>query len=85
MAGMLSTLAEFERDIIREGVKAGIANARAHGRPHGRPRTAALKTKLSDRLNAMDLIARSLKISRGGVISMLKSTSSKNLPCRRGG
>ena len=46
MAGMLSTLAEFERDIISEGVKAGIANARAHGRPHGPPRTAALKTEI---------------------------------------
>jgi DNA invertase Pin-like site-specific DNA recombinase len=28
MAGMLSTFAEFERDIIRERVKAGIANVR---------------------------------------------------------
>ncbi|MEP6850419.1 MAG: recombinase family protein [Acidobacteriota bacterium] len=43
MAGMLSTFAEFERDIIREHVKAGIAIARANGKPHGRPKTAALK------------------------------------------
>jgi putative DNA-invertase from lambdoid prophage Rac len=34
MDGMLSTFAEFERDIIRERVIAGIANARAKGRPH---------------------------------------------------
>src|SRR5215204_406302 len=30
MGGMLSTFAEFERDMIRERVKAGIANARAN-------------------------------------------------------
>ena len=35
MAGMLSTFAEFERDMIRERVIAGIANARAKGKPHG--------------------------------------------------
>ncbi len=43
MAGMLSTFAEFERDIIRERVKAGIANAREKGKAHGRPQTAAKK------------------------------------------
>lgn len=43
MAGMLSTFAEFERDIIRERVKAGIANARAKGKNHGRPIIAADK------------------------------------------
>lgn len=43
MAGMLSTFAEFERDIIRERVKAGIANAREHGKPNGRPKMEALK------------------------------------------
>ncbi|MCY7347266.1 MAG: recombinase family protein [Pyrinomonadaceae bacterium] len=43
MAGMLSTFAEFERDIIRERVKAGIANARDKGKPHGRPKTASNK------------------------------------------
>lgn len=40
---MLSTFAEFERDIIRERVIAGIANARAKGKKHGRPQTAAAK------------------------------------------
>lgn len=43
MAGMLSTFAEFERDIIRERVKAGIANAREKGKPHDRPQTAQKK------------------------------------------
>lgn len=75
MAGMLSTFAEFERDMIRERVVAGIANARAHGKPHGRPRTASLKKdeirKLkSDGLNNSQ-IAKKLKISRGSVINQL--------------
>ena len=76
MAGMLSTFAEFERDIIRERVKAGIANAREHGKPHGRPKTAALRRDDITRLKKAGLnnsqIAKKLKISRGSVISQLK-------------
>lgn len=78
MAGMLSTFAEFERDIIRERVKAGIANAREKGKPHGRPQTAAKKKdeikklyKNGKGLNKSE-IARRLKISRASVIGMLK-------------
>lgn len=70
MAGMLSTFAEFERDIIRERVKAGIANAREKGNPHGRPQTGAKKKdevkrlyKSGKGLNKSE-IARQLKISR---------------------
>ncbi|MBX3291562.1 MAG: recombinase family protein [Acidobacteria bacterium] len=74
MAGMLSTFAEFERDMIRERVIAGIANARAKGKPHGRPRTAALKTDQIKRLKSEGLnnsqIARRLGISRGSVITL---------------
>jgi DNA invertase Pin-like site-specific DNA recombinase len=76
MAGMLSTFAEFERDILRERVIAGIANARANGKPHGRPRTAALKVDTIRSLKRDGLnnsqIARKLKISRGSVIALLK-------------
>ena len=76
MAGMLSTFAEFERDIIRERVKAGIANARENGKPHGRPITAGLKKGEIQRLKALGKnnlqIARKLKISRGSVINHLK-------------
>ena len=76
MAGMLSTFAEFERDIIRERVKAGIANAKANGKPHGRPKTASLKTKEIITLKEKGLnnseIARRLKISRGSVINQLR-------------
>jgi DNA invertase Pin-like site-specific DNA recombinase len=75
MAGMLSTFAEFERDIIRERVKAGIVNARDNGRPHGRPKTAALKKNEIQQLKSEGLnnsqIAKRLKISRGSVINQL--------------
>ncbi len=76
MAGMLSTFAEFERDMIRERVIAGIANARARGQRHGRPKTAALKIDKIKALRAEGLnnsqIAKKLKISRASVIGLLK-------------
>jgi putative DNA-invertase from lambdoid prophage Rac len=76
MAGMLSTFAEFERDMIRERVIAGIASARAKGRRHGRPPSAALKATQIRRLKADGLnnseIARKLRISRASVIGLLK-------------
>lgn len=76
MARMLSTSAEFERDIIRERVKAGIANARDKGKPHGRPKTASLKIAEILQLKAEGYnnsqIAEKLKISRGSVIKLLK-------------
>lgn len=76
MAGMLSTFAEFERDIIRERVKAGIADAREKGKPHGRPRTAASKLNEILELKSAGLnnsqIAKRLKISRPSVIGLLK-------------
>lgn len=76
MAGMFSTFAEFERDIIRERVKAGIASAREKGKPHGRPPTASSKLDKilelkSDGLNNSQ-IAKRLKISRPSVIGLLK-------------
>ena len=76
MAGMLSTFAEFERDIIRERVKAGIANAREKGKPHGRPPTASGKLERILELKSEGLnnsqIAKELKISRPSVIGLLK-------------
>ena len=36
--GMLSVLAEFERDIIRERTMVGLKAARARGRKGGRPK-----------------------------------------------
>jgi DNA invertase Pin-like site-specific DNA recombinase len=78
MAGMLSTFAEFERDIIRERVKAGIASAREKGKPHGRPQTAQKKKdeviKLWNKGKGLNKsqIAKKVKISRASVINFLK-------------
>lgn len=76
MAAMLSTFAEFEREIIRERVKAGIAAARERGKRHGRPRTAALQKDEIIRLKGAgwnnSQIAAKLKISRASVIGLLK-------------
>lgn len=77
LAGMLSTFAEFERDIIRERVVAGIANSRAQGKRHGRPATARLKRAEIQELKAQGInnsqIARKFKISRGSVINQLRT------------
>lgn len=45
MAGMLSLIAEFELELIRERVMSGLANARAKGRIGGRPRRDADKVE----------------------------------------
>jgi DNA invertase Pin-like site-specific DNA recombinase len=77
MAGIMSTFAEFERDIIRERVTAGIASVRERGGPHGRPVTAGLKRDEIHKLKASGLnnsqIARKLNISRGSVINYLRT------------
>lgn len=45
MFGMLSVLAEFERDIIRERTMAGLKAARARGRKGGRPKVDEKKLR----------------------------------------
>ena len=36
--GIFATLAEFERELIRERTQAGLKSARARGRKGGRPK-----------------------------------------------
>ncbi|MGG1218232.1 recombinase family protein [Priestia endophytica] len=45
MFGMLSVLAEFERDIIRERTMAGLKAAKARGRKGGRPKVDEKKLR----------------------------------------
>lgn len=52
MAAILSAIAEFERDLIRERVKSGIAAARAKGRKFGRPRVSESAIALIRELRA---------------------------------
>jgi DNA invertase Pin-like site-specific DNA recombinase len=67
--GIFATLAEFERDLIRERTIAGLAAARARGRNGGRPRLmtrAKLRTAMAmmaDRGNVAGDIAEQLGIS----------------------
>ncbi len=67
---LFASLAQFERDLIRERVRAGITAARARGRVGGRPRVlsgakAKLAAKLmSDRDRNVADICRALNVSR---------------------
>lgn len=67
--GIFASLAEFEREIIRERTRAGLAAARARGRLGGRPRKmdkAALQmamSAMSNRENSARSIAQKLGIT----------------------
>jgi DNA invertase Pin-like site-specific DNA recombinase len=67
--GIFATLAEFERDLIKERTLAGLAAARARGRTGGRPRLmtrAKLRTgmtMMADRNNVVGDVAEQLGIS----------------------
>lgn len=67
--GIFATLAEFERDLIKERTMAGLAAARARGRAGGRPRLmtrAKLRTAMTmmaERSNAATDVAQQLGIS----------------------
>ncbi len=70
---IFASLAEFERDLIRERTKAGLAAARARGRVGGRPMAKSLNTPKKVALaqslydnkdNTVDEICKTLTISR---------------------
>lgn len=74
MFAVISAMAEFERDLIRERVKIGMARARAEGKHVGRPRSlpvAEIRTRRR-RGDSPTLIARDLKISRASVYRTMK-------------
>ncbi|MFN9297472.1 MAG: resolvase, partial [Acidobacteriota bacterium] len=82
MAGLLSVLAEFERDIMRERVRvrAGLAHARLQGKRLGRPPTAAGKAGSVRYLFLAGIskseITRRLKIGRTSVRRLLEENNS---------
>jgi DNA invertase Pin-like site-specific DNA recombinase len=82
MAGLLSVLAEFERDIMRERVRvrAGLAHARLQGKRLGRPPTAAGKAGTVRDLFLAGIskseITRRLKIGRISVRRLLEENNS---------
>ena len=78
---IFASLAEFERDIIRERTKAGLAAARARGRKGGRPKglskeaqhTAIIAEKLYQEGElTVKQICKQLSISRGTFYNYLR-------------
>lgn len=68
---IFGSLAEFERDLIRERTQAGLAAARARGRKGGRPKKLGTPGKLAiarllynDKQNSIEDICKTLGISR---------------------
>jgi DNA invertase Pin-like site-specific DNA recombinase len=70
---IFGSLAEFERDLIRERTRAGLAAARARGRIGGRPRAAGLNDErkvalaqllYDDRQTSIGTICKMLNVSR---------------------
>jgi DNA invertase Pin-like site-specific DNA recombinase len=66
--GIFATIAEFERELIRDRVKSGIATARSKGKRLGRPRVAvdaARIASLRDSGASWSAITRKLGLSAG--------------------
>lgn len=80
---VFASLAEFERDLIRERTHAGLAAARARGRVGGRPsvmtpsKTKVAKAMLAERddegreANTVQAVAETLGVSRASVYRAL--------------
>lgn len=84
MFAVISAMAEFERDLIRERVKLGMARARSEGKHVGRPTSVPI-AEIRRRLGCRDspsLIARELGVARASVYRVRASaeTSSVRTP-----
>jgi putative DNA-invertase from lambdoid prophage Rac len=60
IASIMATLAEFERDLLKERIKSGIANARAKGKVFGRPKGGKIADSC-DRINQLRLEGMSVR------------------------
>jgi DNA invertase Pin-like site-specific DNA recombinase len=76
--GIFASIAEFERELIRDRVKSGIAAARSKGKKLGRPRVVVDTSQIA-RLRASGAswpsIARQLGVSVGTVYQTARSLS----------
>jgi putative DNA-invertase from lambdoid prophage Rac len=80
LAGVLASLAEFERDLLRERVKSGLAAARARGQILGRqvgfrPKSDKLAPKVRKMVEAGQSyrqIAGELKIDKSTVMAIVR-------------
>jgi putative DNA-invertase from lambdoid prophage Rac len=60
IASIMATLAEFERDLLKERIKSGISNARAKGKIFGRP-TGGKIADSCDRINQLRAEGKSVR------------------------
>jgi DNA invertase Pin-like site-specific DNA recombinase len=89
---LFASLAEFERDVIRERTQAGLSAARARGRQGGRPRGITAKAESTayaaealyreGKLSAHD-IAEKLRIAKSTLYAYLRYRGVKLGPYRR--
>jgi DNA invertase Pin-like site-specific DNA recombinase len=75
---VLASVAEFERELIRERTKAGLAAARRRGarlgrRPRLDARTARRARRLAATGRSVRAISRMLDCSRGAVLTALRT------------
>ena len=83
---IFASLAEFERDIIRERTQAGLNAARARGRLGGRPpvmddkKLSMAKALLNDPNNSIQDVCETLNVSRATLYRYLKKSKENKLP-----
>jgi DNA invertase Pin-like site-specific DNA recombinase len=84
---LLGSLAEFERDLIRERTHAGLAAARARGRRGGRPKAlgtprklAMARTLFADKGRSIPDICRTLGVSRSTLYRYMAMTEEGEQP-----
>jgi DNA invertase Pin-like site-specific DNA recombinase len=73
--GIFASIAEFERELIRDRVKSGIAAARSKGKRLGRPRVSVDAASIAALRNSgasWSTIARQLGLRRYGEASLLQ-------------
>ena len=76
---LFASLAEFERELIRERTQAGLASARARGRMGGRPEKLKdsekqmIRQLMTDRHNSANDIAKQFGVSRATVYKVANS------------
>lgn len=79
IASLMATLAEFERDLLRERIKSGIAAAKANGKVFGRqtgqrPKSDRLTPKVMALINegrSYRFVARELRLSKNTVMDIV--------------
>jgi putative DNA-invertase from lambdoid prophage Rac len=87
--GVISAVAEFERDLLIERTQAGLRRAKAEGKTFGRPSalTETQRSTVIDQLNAgvsIAQIARDMKTSRQTIMRIRAGMAVDNKPIEQG-